>query len=457
MVNNFFGWNTLRIDDKAAYLAHIRKLRPKALLFYADQLDFARQIKAEFPDMVVIIRNWPDDNLYVKQSPQSWLSQHEGQASGGLYLYTCNESGLTADNIQWHMQLMDLCIQKNVHLVMLNPATGTWDTPDFERLKPLLIKASQHRELFVIGLHSYAGGVITSGIAGGLPINAGIATSVNDAPGSKGHNFIPHDKWPTRDEIIQNNWTTFHLGRHSWIIRYCRDILKLAELPRFALTETGFDYLGDVGQWLNSLDHSGFTSVNGWQTLRSQWVSWWGGSADGWYIEQFKYAALALMEGLEFALFFCYGDDGNWHNYDVSKSGIPALLEQATGTPPVTPLPFDYGDMPLCLLEITNSKITSIYLRAMPSTDNSPLSQIPDGAKVNYSQNALNSGVYKWHKAIYQGVTGFIAETGNYEVTRVFESEPPPVETKHTVTIKIKGLTAEQASEVLHNVEISIE
>lgn len=329
-MSNPYGYNLLSIPDKGAFLSHIRRLNPPALLFYGAELDFARQVHNEFPDMITIIRNWPDSELHKHVSPAVWITQHASQADGGLYLYTMNESGLSQEVIDWHIQVMNLAIQRGIHLCLLNPATGTWDNPDCPRLKPLLELAGKHRDLFIIGLHSYAGGVITSGLLGGYPVNAGVASSPNDAPGTKGRNLIPQSLWPKRDEILHT--TTFHIGRHSWIMNYCHD--NNIRMPRFALTETGFDYLGDIGAWLNTLDHSGFDSVNGWHTLRSQWAAWFGMSGEQAYFEQLKYAAENLLTGLEFALLYAYGDDGNWPNYNVANSGLPALLEGLNTLPP---------------------------------------------------------------------------------------------------------------------------
>lgn len=334
-MSNPYGYNILNIPDKGAFLSHIRRLRPKALLFFQHEIDFARQVHDEFPDMVVIIRHWPDGEVHKYMTATQWIDTFQSHAQGGLYLQTTNESGLDKAVIDWHVQVMNLAIQRGIRLCLLNPATGTWDNPDYAVMRPVLELAGKHRDLFIIGLHSYAGGVITSGLLGGYPINAGVASSPNDAPGSKGRNLIPQPLWPKRDEILHT--TTFHIGRHSWIMNYCHD--NNIPMPRFALTETGFDYLGDIGAWLNTLDHSGFDGVNGWHTLRSQWAAWWGISGEQAYFEQLKYAAENLLIGLEFALLFAYGDDGSWPNYNVANSALPALLEGLNTTPPPPPVP----------------------------------------------------------------------------------------------------------------------
>lgn len=365
MSKRLFGYNVLKVDDKAAFKVHQAKLQAPAHLFYGPELDFAREMKRDFPDLITIIRNWPDSELHKRYTPTQWIREHETQAAGGLYLYTMNESGLSQEVIDWHLELMDIAIAKGIHLVLLNPATGTWDKPDYARLAPLFRKASEHKDLFIIGLHAYAGGVITSGLLGGYPGNAGIASSPNDAPGTKGRNLIPRDKWPKRDEIL--HMTTFHLGRHSWLMNYCESIgLKGDKMPRFALTETGFDYLGDIGAWLNTLNHAGYDSVNGWRTLTEQWWQWFGIREQA-YTEQFQYAAESLLNGLEFALFYAYGDDGNWPNYNIANSSIPERLEllyAGATTPPhdKPPRPGSVLDTAALLAIVSDIEDELIYL-----------------------------------------------------------------------------------------------
>lgn len=320
-----FGYNILSIPDKAVFLAHIERLKPPALLFFQNELDFARQIKAQHPDIKILLRNWPDSDMYKRQTPDQWLNEHAPQSEGGITLVTTNEAGLGDDNIRWHVELMQKAAARKIPLCVLNPATGTWDTNDFPRLDPLLKLASDHRDLFVIGLHSYAGAVITSGLYGGLPNNAGVQIG---EPGGK--NLIPRAAWPAPADGI----TKFHIGRHEWLVDYCK---QHGFNPRFGLTECGFDYLSDIGNWMNTLDRGSNTSVNGWHTLRTQWMKWWPefSTAEKAYVEQFRYAAANLLKGLDFALFFAFGDDGNWTAYNVANTPIPALLEGIAAPAPV--------------------------------------------------------------------------------------------------------------------------
>ncbi len=315
-----YGYNNVSIPDKNAYLQHVRTLKPPAHLFYQTEADFARQIKAEFPQSTVILRNWPDGDMYKHISPQDWFNQHAPQAAGGLMLYTTNEAGVGKDIVDWHVALMKLCIPARVPLCMLNAAHGTWNVSDMPTLRPLLELAGQHPDLFIVGVHGYAGGVITSGLEGGYPDNAG------KQPGQPGgDNLIPRDKWPS--PAAASTMTKFHVGRHEWIFNYC-DAQHIAR-PRVAYTECGFDYLGDIGDWLKKLAlPPGQREINGWHTLTAQWRQWWPDiSADNAYVLQWEWAETALLNGVDFALHFCSGIDPNWLNYRVDDSGIPALME----------------------------------------------------------------------------------------------------------------------------------
>jgi hypothetical protein len=313
-----FGYNNLSIPDKGLYKVHIRKLKPAASLFYNNELDFAREIKAEFPAMAVIYRNWPDQDVHKKWTPAQWLDHRADEARGNLMLYTTNESGCDQAIIDWHLELMEQCIPLHIPLCLLNLGTGLWDDVDMPRLRPLLKLAGEHRDLFVLGLHEYAGTIITSGIRGGWPNNAGVEPG---KPG--GTDLTVVDNW----KQVKPTDTFFHIGRHKIVLDYCD--AEHIPAPRIGLTEVGFDYTGDIAGWIDPIARqTGFSSVNGWHTLTGYWreifPDW---TPERAYIEQFKWAAPILLRGVDFALFYCYGEDGNWPNYRVDNSAIPALLE----------------------------------------------------------------------------------------------------------------------------------
>lgn len=336
-----FGDNVLKVDDKAAYKAHLQKWQPPAVLFYEIELDYAREIKQAFPNMEVILRFWPDGDVYKRLTPEQWLNQHEAQAAGGLTLYTTNEAGLGQDVIDWHLDLMKRAAFRGVKLCLLNPATGTWDLPDLPRLRPLLVLASTHRDLFVIGLHTYAGGIITSGIRGGNPDNAGVQIG---QPG--GLNLVNRENWSQ----VKPTDTFFHIGRHKILTNFCKG---LDLNPRFGLTEIGFDFTSDIGAWLNAIgQRTGQTSVNGWRSLISYWreifPDW---SPEMAYVKQFEWAEKTLLDGVDFGLFFAHGDDGNWGNYNIANSAIPALFEAdataiATQPAPIVTQPVNAPEKP---------------------------------------------------------------------------------------------------------------
>ncbi len=337
-----YGYNVLKVDDKARLLDNIRKLKPLAMLFYNDQLDFAKQVQAEFPTMTVLYRQWPDGEPHKKYTPSQWLDKYATPATKDLMLYTSNESGLGDDLITWTISLMNLCVARKQKLCILNPATGTWNVGDMPRLRALLELAGKHPDLFVLGLHEYAGGVITSGIRGGFPSHAGVDPNGPDK--DKGANLIPRDNWPQPPGVFAE--TKFHVGRHEWILNYCK--AQGIKPPRIGLTECGFDFLGDIGNWLLKIgQESGQVSVNGWRTLVDTWRKWWPDiSPEMAYVKQWEYAEKALLTGVEFALFFAYGDDGSWANYNIANSAIPALLEATRVSDPPVPTPIPAPPLP---------------------------------------------------------------------------------------------------------------
>lgn len=330
-----FGYNCLRIPDKGAFTAHLKALKPPAILLYNTELDFARQLKAQFPAMEVIMRNWPDKDVHKTLTPQQWLDKRGGEAAGGLTLYTTNESGIDDKLINWHISLMRLCIPLKIKLCIVNQYTGGWDINDMPRLRPLLELAGQHPDLFTLGLHTYCGGIITSGVRGGNPDDAGV---IPGTPG--GLDLTKRDNW----KQVSATDTFFHIGRHKMILEYCQK--QGITPPKIGITEIGFDSTGDIGSWLQAIgNRTGHQSINGWHTLTDYWRTifpdW---SAEMAYVEQFLWAQDVLLKGAAWALFYAYGDDGNWPNYNVQNSAIPALLEakvrvtqESPAIPPIAP------------------------------------------------------------------------------------------------------------------------
>lgn len=296
------------------------------MLFYSSESDYARGFKILFPNCTVIIRDWPDDNVHHRETPIQWLAKRKHLADGGIYLYTTNEPGLDDSLIKWHLELMDLCIQYNVRLVILNFGVGNPGGSDWERLRPIIDKANQYRNLFIIGLHEYAGAVITSGLYGGYPDNAGV---VPDS-GKIGVNLVPVESWP----MDVSNITCFHMGRYKFLIDYCK--ANKLPIPRIIVTEWGFDSTEDIGKWLDTLVKTPpNTDVNGWHTLANQWKAWWKQWTDPQdaYYYQIKWAENVLYKHVEALLIFGWTNERKWMGYDVSKSKTLHTRIESTSNP----------------------------------------------------------------------------------------------------------------------------
>ena len=302
------------------FMQHIERLQPHAL-FIMDALGLAREIKAALPNTLVIHRNWGitggDDNVFAKVSPQQWLDLRSGEAAGGIALHTSCEPGWGQDVIDWHIKLMELAAPRGIPLVIGNWAVGTPQADQWPMARRMLELLDQHRDLFVLGLHEYAAGVITSGLVGGAPDD------------SRHPNFVPVENWPNNVSQL----TQFHCGRFHFLVNYCQSIgLKP---PRIILTEHGFDDVSDIKPWLNGLRvNNPYLNIRGWKSLQDQWSDWYGGR--GWSAQRAMFEQLAWADRtiyqhspVEAQCIFCWGHTSNeWEQFDVAEAHeFHSLLE----------------------------------------------------------------------------------------------------------------------------------
>lgn len=312
-----FGYNILSIPDRSRLYDHARKLQPPAMLFYSHMGGTAQEFAASFPNTAVILRSWPDGSDVILEPPDKWLDRVSKGVPDNIYLYTCNEVGWSSALINWHIAVMKLAIQRKRRLCILNMGVGQPTPTAWFEAKELITLASQHPDLFIIGLHEYAGGVITSGLIGGDP------------------KFIQPETWPQPSQT--KALTRWHCGRLKFLIDQCHE--WNIQPPRIVITEAGFDFTGDIGAWLNRLK---FTppnkSINGWKTLVEQWHSWWPQwSAEEAYAKQIQWAQDALWTDAEAVLLFGWGDSGGWGAYDVSAAGVLQTQLESASAPVVVP------------------------------------------------------------------------------------------------------------------------
>jgi hypothetical protein len=321
--------NILTVPDTAVLETHLNALKPRWILF-KDNLAHAAAIALKHPATSVMHRDWQqyqgDDDLIHRITPAAWLSTQRALGFLNVWRYCCNESGFNDTTLTWINEVIEINAKhpQPLKLVIGNWSAGTPNKEDWKR--PQAIKflryLNQYREWLVCGLHDYFAAVPTSGMYGGYPSNANIASSPTDAPGSKGLNLIPMDKWPKDTRGI----TLFHCGRWRFMLQVC-DELSIP-YPRIVITEHGCDDLGDIKSWLETLEKTNGQGIRGWRTLERQWATWYGDGIDATYYHMLTYLDAAVYAGspVEAQLIFCWGDSGGWPNFRVDNA--PELLRR---------------------------------------------------------------------------------------------------------------------------------
>jgi hypothetical protein len=319
-----------RVTDSVRLKNHLVKLQSSAFLTL-DGLGLAQDLHKLLPNAVVIHRNYGltkgDEDLHKRISPQQWLDLRGKEGDGGVWLYLENEPGFSPEMLDWTARMMELCIPRGIKLVVGNWSVGTPDPDhDWPKAKQVLTLASQHRDLFIIGLHEYGGGVMTSGITGGAP--DGTVLNKDGSTSIVHQNYIPRDAWPEHTDTL----TLFHCGRFRFLASYCQNNgLK----PRAILTEHGVDDVSDIGWWLKRLKvNQGYSNARGWKTLQSQWNDWYrtlGWSAQRAYFEMVKWADQAIYKDsmVEAQILYCWAHSSqDWEQFDLAEaSEFQSLLE----------------------------------------------------------------------------------------------------------------------------------
>lgn len=356
-------------------LKHLKIINPKAVVVM-DGLALARIIKSQNPETMVIHREWPDDDIYLRVSPAQWLNNKRSQVgTEDIWLYTTNEPGFDEKIIGWHEELIRLNFASinPLKLVIMNISSGVPKPEEWSKANNLLKLASKYRDKVIIGLHEYWGGVATSGFIGGNP---------NDV---KYHpDYTVRSNWPNK--AAAKDLTKYHCGRFKFMVDYCNanDI----PIPRVVLTEHGPDAMGDIDQWLKSLRMTPpNTTIRGFKTLQNQWKAWFPDwSMEQSYLEQLKYLSENVYSDspVEAQMIFCYGHTGGsqWEQFDLEGSSeFMSLLEKyvtSTQVPnpgnvsnqalPEFPSDFDTRSVDVTLSALSGGKVN---VRSNPSTSSS--------------------------------------------------------------------------------------
>ncbi|MCI0353233.1 MAG: hypothetical protein L0Z53_27765, partial [Acidobacteriales bacterium] len=342
---NIHGNNVV---DRQRLFDHLQILQPPAVLVL-DNLDFAREIKQLLPNTTVIFREFGskgDGGLHRDWTTQEWLDRSTHQAEGGIILHVLNEPPFDQAVVDWLTELLKLAAPRRIPLIVGNWAVGNPLPEQWPMAREMLELLDQHRDLFILGLHEYAGGVVTSGLYGGYPDNAGVKPGTPPARGGTpgGMNLIHPANWPQDVSGV----TRYHMGRFKFLMEYCASIG--IGCPRIILTEHGFDDTSDIKAWEEKLKKTPpYLNIRGWKTLHNQWSDWFGSL--GWspqraYFEQLVWADKTIYQNspVEAQCIFCWGHSSQeWEQFDIAGAlEFQRLLEdyvRSFDTMPVTPSP----------------------------------------------------------------------------------------------------------------------
>ncbi len=295
----------------------------------------------------VISRHYPDSKLFWYASPEyqaagDWFRRFSGDKS--IYLYTTNEPlphnsdpnflVIMEALLEWHYEVMSLAERANQRLCVLNIGLGKLEMEHMSLLHPIIKRINARPDLFILGLHEYAGAIITSGMEGQTLINP--------------------NSWPTKEQLDQpfSVYPTWHCGR----FRMLKESLTGIPFPRTVITEFGFDRLDDINRWQQNLIKYRFQDIRGWKTLVEQWRSWWPTwSTEQAMAEQYLWAEYNLYDPIEGLTIFAWTNNPDWQpQFDVSNAIFyQEYMEDATEVPPIEIPPIEEPPNELILDEDT--------------------------------------------------------------------------------------------------------
>lgn len=325
MSNNLIGFNihAQGVKDEGRLLAHVKATRP-AWCGVMDGVGLAKQLRAASPGTQVWHRAYPpggDEKIWQTMTPTQWVDEARRQTEGAdVWVYCLNEPGFGDDMLGWLCETVSLGVLAGLRLVVGNfsagtPNPGDWEKPAARRLLNLL---TEQRHAAILGLHEYAGAVITSG--------------AGDAPGA----LAVAEQWPSREALRE--MALWHMGRHRFIERRPSDAR-----PRILITEWGFDAMdGDPHPawqaFLAGLPRPANGGLRGWRTLKAAWAQlypqW---SHEAAYYEALRWAAETIYKGsaVEGMQIYCYGrKDEQWASFDVEGARDFLRLLELRENPP---------------------------------------------------------------------------------------------------------------------------
>ncbi len=411
------GYNVQRIENENAFAGHFKKANLAGSLFFAGNTSFEFMVRLanENPDALIVVRNWPDTDQHKQMTPQQWMDRYANQSFGGkLIIGASNECEWTTEFLTWTLELCKLAVKNRVRICIINLNSGHNTKSEWAQAHDILQLAVDNPTLIYVGLHEYAGGLITSGFVGGDP--TGIYNGQRIHP-----DYTKIENWPNSEDL--RNTTQWHCGRFRWLEQYCQD--TFGKLPSVILTEHGFDHLGDIGDWLNTLPRS-INSINGWRTLTQYWKHLFPSmTAEQALWFQLKYAEEVIYADscVKARFIFDYGPNPDWTPYRVDNVLEPFLESYAMVNVPISNEIFP-RDVKLSIPGGGN-----LNIRPDASTVNPAIGSVPSGSIVTILSKYLLSGK-NWCKINFNGRVGYISMLTNasgVDGVTLVDVLPPPV------------------------------
>ncbi len=336
------GENVLKTGDQAAFIDHAKAVNLPSAIFYVGDVNpsFMAQVKEAVPNCIVAAREWPDAGVHLTEPAKTYFNRRLPQGmKGKVALYLTNEPGWSKALLDWTYDVCVLAVAAKQPVIALNMSIGTpqpnqW--PDADKIIQLSI---DNPTLVYIGLHEYAGGIVTSGFIGGNPDG-----TVGDTKTVAVHlDFTLQSMWPNADQAA--TMTMWHMGRYKFLTQYAKS--RFGGYPSIIITESGFDFLGDIGSWLRALPNG--SKISGWRTLAAYWKKLWPlKSTAQAYMDQLIWAETHIYNhpAVKATCLFARGESSDWNDWRTDPELDPMLVAYqaeinlpSVAVPPVEPPP----------------------------------------------------------------------------------------------------------------------
>lgn len=217
---------------------------------------------------------------------------------------------------------------------------------------------------------------------------------------SDGGKYMAHTTWKNRPSHLDWSLPQWHLGRNSQGIKSACDALFLLP-PKVIVTEALIDRMNDVVREPN---------LNGYKTYLSRWAVQFPEYSLGELYSEFLIWAWETVYAkapvpVEAVTTFCYGNTGNWGNYNVADDAayLKGMEEYRYAPPDAPPTPPDLSNPKEMQINLPGAFVN---LRSDPSVLSEVLLTVPNKATVTYFPNSLKTG---WVALRYDNILGWVS------------------------------------------------